>query len=32
MALRKQTIDLKNRHWRPGIVVGLLFAMEFLRW
>jgi len=30
MALRKQTIDLKNRHWRPGIVVGLLFAMEFL--
>jgi drug/metabolite transporter (DMT)-like permease len=30
MALRKQTIDLKNRHWRPGIAVGLLFASEFL--
>jgi drug/metabolite transporter (DMT)-like permease len=30
MALRKQTINLQNRHWRPGIIVGILFAMEFL--
>ena len=30
MAWRKEAVSLADAHWRPGLLVGFLFAVEFL--
>lgn len=30
MGLRRETLGLSSGHWRPGLAVGALFALEFL--
>jgi drug/metabolite transporter (DMT)-like permease len=30
MSVRRETLGLASGHWRPGLVVGGLFALEFL--